>query len=65
MRRDQQFRTALLSRDVIGQAKGMLMERFDIDAAAAFGLLIRTSQDSNTPVTQVAQRVVAGDQRLR
>jgi hypothetical protein len=30
MRREQQFRRALASRDVIGQAKGMLMERFNI-----------------------------------
>jgi ANTAR domain len=38
-RRDQQFRSALVSRDIIGQAKGRLMERFDIDAAEAFKLL--------------------------
>ena len=61
MRRDQQFRTALVSRDIIGQAKGMLMERFDIDAAAAFGLLKRVSQESNTPIAAIAQRVIAGD----
>ena len=36
MRRDQQFRSALVSRDIIGQAKGRLMERFDIDADEAF-----------------------------
>ena len=29
VRRDEQFRSALASRDVIGQAKGLLMERFD------------------------------------
>lgn len=61
LRRDQQFRRALASRDVIGQAKGMLMERFDIDEAAAFVLLKRVSQDSNTPIAQLARRVVAGD----
>jgi ANTAR domain/GAF domain len=61
VRRDQQFRTALFSRDLIGQAKGILMERFEMDAGAAFALLTRMSQDSNTPVTQVAQRVVTGD----
>ena len=27
-----QFQSALVSRDVIGQAKGMIMERFDVDA---------------------------------
>jgi AmiR/NasT family two-component response regulator len=61
LRRDQQFRRALFSRDVIGQAKGMVMERFDIDEAAAFPLLKRVSQDSNTPIARLAQRVVAGD----
>lgn len=65
LRRDQQFRTALFSRDLIGQAKGMLMERFDIDAAAAFALLTRMSQESNTPVAQVAKQVVAGDHPVR
>jgi ANTAR domain/GAF domain len=61
LRRDQQFRRAIVSRDVIGQAKGMVMERFDIDEAAAFVLLKRASQHSNTPIAQLAQRVVAGD----
>jgi uncharacterized protein (UPF0147 family) len=66
MRRDQQFRVALFSRDVIGQAKGRLMERFDIDAAEAFERLKQMSQDSNTPIAQVALRVTGGDSsRLR
>ncbi|KLO29669.1 response regulator receiver protein [Mycolicibacter heraklionensis] len=58
VRRDEQFRSALASRDVIGQAKGMLMERFDIDAVQAFELLKRLSQASNTPLAEVAQQVV-------
>lgn len=37
--RDEQFRSALASRDIIGQAKGIVMERFDVDAAHAFELL--------------------------
>jgi hypothetical protein len=61
MRRDQQFRVALVSRDIIGQAKGRLMERFDIDAAEAFERLKQMSQDANTPIAQVAQRVTGGD----
>ncbi len=56
--RDDQFRSALASRDVIGQAKGMLMERYGIDAAAAFGLLRKLSQESNTPVASLAEKVV-------
>lgn len=57
-RRDDQFRSALASRDIIGQAKGMLMERFGTDAVAAFDLLKRLSQETNTPVVEIAHRVV-------
>ena len=64
MRRDQQFRVALVSRDIIGQAKGRLMERFDIDAAEAFERLKQMSQDANTPIAQVAQRVTGSDSSL-
>jgi ANTAR domain/GAF domain len=64
MRHDQQFRVALVSRDIIGQAKGRLMERFDIDAAEAFERLKQMSQDANTPIAQVAQRVTRGDGSL-
>ncbi|MDY6998866.1 MAG: GAF and ANTAR domain-containing protein [Actinomycetota bacterium] len=59
MRRNQQFRSALASRDVIGQAKGILMERFAIDAFAAFDLLRRLSQESNTKLVDIAERVIA------
>jgi ANTAR domain-containing protein/GAF domain-containing protein len=64
MRRDQQFRSAIVSRDIIGQAKGRLMERFDIDADAAFEMLKQMSQESNTPITQIAQRIVTGGRPL-
>jgi hypothetical protein len=63
-RRDQQFRVALVSRDIIGQAKGRLMERFDIDAAKAFERLKQMSQDGNTPIAQVAQRLTGVDSSL-
>jgi GAF domain-containing protein len=59
LRRDRQFRSALASRDVIGQAKGMLMERFDLDAVRAFDLLKRLSQDSNTPLHEIAERLTS------
>ncbi|MDQ2626202.1 MAG: GAF and ANTAR domain-containing protein [Actinomycetota bacterium] len=59
VRRDEQFRSALASRDVIGQAKGMLMERFDLDAVRAFELLKRLSQNMNTPLAEVALQVVS------
>lgn len=61
VRREEQFRSALGSRDIIGQAKGMLMERFKIDAVQAFELLKRLSQNSNTPVTAVARNLVESE----
>ena len=42
-----QFNSALASRDVIGQAKGIIIERFDIDGLQAFELLRKPS--SPTP----------------
>lgn len=55
--RQHQFESALASRDVIGQAKGIIMERFDVDAIEAFELLARISQRSNTPLRIVAARL--------
>lgn len=60
-RENEQLRRAIETRDIIGQAKGMLMERFDVDAAAAFGLLTRLSQESNTRLAHVAQKLVELD----
>ena len=42
------------TRDLIGQAKGILMERYQIDAQRAFALLVRTSQDSNRKLRDIA-----------
>lgn len=56
--RQLQFESALHSRDVLGQAKGILMERFKVDAVRAFDLMVKLSQDSNTPVRVIAQRIV-------
>jgi hypothetical protein len=61
-RRDEQFKKALGSRDVIGQAKGMLMERYGVDAVQAFDLLRKLSQDSNTPLFEIAADLVEQQQ---
>ncbi|UXA20127.1 GAF and ANTAR domain-containing protein [Mycobacterium sp. SMC-4] len=61
-RRDEQFRRALASRDIIGQAKGMVMERYGVSAVQAFDLLRKLSQDSNVPLIQVATDLVADAQ---
>ncbi len=54
----QQLRAALGSRDIIGQAKGMIMERYRLDADEAFALLARLSQDTNTKLVEVATQIV-------
>jgi len=57
-RRDEQFKRALASRDTIGQAKGMIMERYGVDAVQAFQVLRKLSQDTNVPLVQVATELV-------
>lgn len=57
-RRDEQFKRALSSRDTIGQAKGMIMERYGVDAVQAFEVLRKLSQDSNVPLVQVAADLI-------
>ncbi len=55
---EQHLRTAMATRNLIGQAEGILMERFRLTAAQAFGLLNRVSQESNIKLREVAQRLV-------
>lgn len=54
-----QFQSALASRDIIGQAKGMIMERFEVDAVRAFELLRSLSQNTNTRLAEVAEELVS------
>ncbi|RAV13118.1 hypothetical protein DQP55_10370 [Mycolicibacterium sp. GF69] len=61
-RRDEQFKQALASRDTIGQAKGMIMERYGVDAVQAFDLLRKLSQDSNIPLIEIAKEFVEKSQ---
>jgi hypothetical protein len=46
---------ALRTRDVIGQAKGILMERFTVDDQAAFRMLVNSSQETNLKLVDVAR----------
>jgi ANTAR domain-containing protein/GAF domain-containing protein len=45
---------SLDARDLIGQAKGILMERYKIDSLKAFALLVRASQHSNRKLRDIA-----------
>jgi len=53
-----QLRLAMFQRTVIGQAQGILMERYSIGADRAFELLRRVSQDNNMKLRQVATDLV-------
>jgi GAF domain-containing protein len=57
-RHGEQLRSAVASRDAIGQAKGIIMERFNVDAVRAFDMLRQLSQSDNIPLTVIAQRVI-------
>ncbi|MFL6207037.1 MAG: ANTAR domain-containing protein [Acidimicrobiales bacterium] len=52
------FERALASRDVIGQAKGILMAQSGITADEAFDVLRRASQRMNRRLAEVAQDLV-------
>jgi len=52
-----QLQEALASRDLIGQAKGILMERHKISSSAAFALLTRASQALNTKLALIARHL--------
>lgn len=54
----EQLETALQSRDLIGQAKGILMERHKITADQAFGILTHASSRSNTKLHDIAEQTV-------
>ena len=55
---ETQFNAALASRDVIGQAKGVLMHRENLTGMQAFALLLKTSQNANIKLIEIARWVV-------
>lgn len=61
--RESEFHEALGSRDMIGQAKGMLMAREGISADEAFDALRRASQRLNMKLRDVAERVARGTEK--
>ena len=56
--RADQMHDALGNRDIIGQAKGILMERHRVSADAAFSVLSRVSQAENLKLAEIARRLV-------
>jgi transcriptional regulator with GAF, ATPase, and Fis domain len=57
VRAKNQLQRAMESRDLIGQAKGMLMERYGVSDGQAFALLKRLAQNSKISVAEVARRL--------
>lgn len=57
-RQVSQLQEAIQTRQLIGQAVGVAMERFDLDDARAFAFLTRLSQDNNIKVRVIAERML-------
>ncbi|TDD17992.1 ANTAR domain-containing protein [Kribbella turkmenica] len=57
-RHDESMAQAIDARKLVGQAMGILMERYEIDGDRAFEVLKRYSQDTNTKLRDVAQQLV-------
>ena len=53
-RRADNLRLALESRDIIGQAKGIIMERYKVGAPRAFDMLLYVSQHTNVKLRDLA-----------
>jgi GAF domain-containing protein len=54
----ESFGEGLQSRRTIGQAVGVLMERYDMSEDRAFGFLVRASSHSNIKLRAVAEELV-------
>ncbi|GAA3227053.1 GAF and ANTAR domain-containing protein [Oerskovia jenensis] len=57
-RTEEQLTSAVQTRTVIGQAQGILMERYQLSAQRAFSVLSRVSQDSNVKLYDLARQIV-------
>jgi transcriptional regulator with GAF, ATPase, and Fis domain len=59
VRQEEHLNTALYTRKVIGQAIGILMERYELDEDRAFQYLTRASQHGNTKLRDLALELVS------
>lgn len=59
-----QLQAALNSRVLIEQAKGVLAERLDLDVSAAFAVLRAEARSRNRRLSELAQAVVDGSERI-
>lgn len=56
--RERRMAHLLTNRDLVGQAKGLLMERFGIDAVAAFAMLTQLAERDRQPLPAVARKLL-------
>lgn len=54
---EHHLRAGMNNRDLIGQAKGILMERYRLTAHQAFGVLARVSQEKNRKLVDIAREL--------
>ena len=55
----EHLKLAVQARQRVGEAVGILMERYTLDRQAAFAYLCRVSSHTNTKIRDVAAKVVA------
>jgi AmiR/NasT family two-component response regulator len=61
-RAEQNLWRAIDTRSIIGQAQGILMERYRLTAASAFEVLRRCSQQQNVKVAVLAEQLATTGQ---
>ena len=55
---EERLRAGMATRNLIGQAQGILMERFKVTPNQAFAILARISQETNSKLPDVARYLV-------
>jgi AmiR/NasT family two-component response regulator len=60
----EQLQTALNSRVLIEQAKGILAERMQLDMASAFDVLRSNARSRNRRLSELAQAIVDGAEHI-
>jgi GAF domain-containing protein len=57
-RHGEQLESAVSTRDRIGQAKGIIMERYGVDDVRAFTMMRRLADQADIPLIDLAERVI-------
>jgi GAF domain-containing protein len=60
---EQSLRAAMDSRESIGMAMGILMQRHKVGAHQAFEMMAKVSQNTNTKLREIADRIVQESQQ--